>query len=55
MNTKRIVVVDDNTLLREGICLMINSDEKLEVDAEAEDGLSAVRTIFRLSGGEENP
>ena len=48
MGTKRIVVVDDNTLLREGLCLMINSDEKLEIAAEAEDGLSAVRTILGL-------
>ncbi len=48
MTPKRIVVVDDNTLLREGICLMINSDEKLEIVAEAYDGLSAVRTILGL-------
>ena len=48
MGNKRVVIVDDNTLLREGLCLMINSDEKLEVAAEADDGLSAVRTILGL-------
>ena len=48
MEKKRVVVVDDNTLLREGLCLMINASENLEVVAEADDGLTAVDTILGL-------
>ncbi|HCY87130.1 MAG TPA: DNA-binding response regulator [Desulfobacteraceae bacterium] len=49
METKRIVVADDNTLLREGLCLMINADDGLEVVAEAHDGLSAVEAVTGLA------
>ena len=42
MEKKRILVAEDNRILREGLCLMINSDEKLEVVAEAGDGIEAV-------------
>ncbi len=45
---KKIVVAEDNTLLREGLCLMINSDEDLEVVAQAADGFSAIETILSL-------
>ena len=48
MDIKKVVVVDDNTLLREGLCLMINANEGLEVVAEADDGLTAVETILGL-------
>lgn len=48
MDKKRVVVVDDNTLLREGLCLMINGDDGLEVVAEADDGLTAVEVILDL-------
>lgn len=48
METKQIVVVDDNTLLREGLCLMINADDSLQVVAEASDGMEAVDTILKL-------
>ena len=48
MERKQIVIVDDNTLLREGLCLMINADESLQVTAEASDGISAVETILGL-------
>ena len=51
MEKKRVVVVDDNTLLREGLCLMINADENLKVVGEAHDGLSAVETILALEPG----
>ena len=47
MEKKRIIIAEDNTLLREGIRLMIQSDESLEIAAEAEDGLSAVRCVSR--------
>lgn len=45
---KKIVVAEDNTLLREGLCLMINSDKNLEVVAQAADGFSAIETILSL-------
>ncbi len=48
MEKKRIVVAEDNTLLREGLCLMINSDERLKVVAEAADGFSAIETTLAL-------
>lgn len=42
MGKIRIVVAEDSNLLREGLCLMINSDERLEVVAEAENGFEAI-------------
>ena len=48
MKKKEIVVVDDNTLLREGLCLMINADKMLQVVAEASDGISAIETTLGL-------
>lgn len=45
---KKIVVAEDNTLLREGLCMMINSDETLEVVAQAADGISAIETTLSL-------
>ena len=45
---KKIVVAEDNTLLREGLCLMINSDADFEVVAEAADGFSAIETVLTL-------
>ena len=45
MEKKRILIAEDNTLLREGIQLMIASDASLEVAASAEDGLSAIRCV----------
>ncbi|GAB6145513.1 response regulator [Desulfocicer niacini] len=49
MDKKQIVVAEDITLLREGLCMMINSQETLEVVAQAEDGLSAIRTTLELT------
>jgi DNA-binding NarL/FixJ family response regulator len=51
MDKKKVVVVDDNTLLREGLCLMINADDGFEVVAEADDGLTAVDIILGLDPG----
>jgi DNA-binding NarL/FixJ family response regulator len=48
MEKKRIVVAEDSTILREGLCLMINAQDDLEVAAEAHDGLSAVSTVTGL-------
>jgi DNA-binding NarL/FixJ family response regulator len=49
MKKKQIVVAEDITLLREGLCMMINSQETLEVVAQAEDGLSAVKATLELN------
>lgn len=48
MKTKRIVIAEDITLLREGLCMMIDAEERLQVVAEAEDGLAAVKTVLGL-------
>lgn len=42
MEKTRIVIAEDSKLLREGLCLMINSDDTLEVIAEAENGFEAI-------------
>lgn len=49
MKKKRIVIAEDITLLREGLRMMINSEETLEVVAEAEDGLAAVKATLALT------
>jgi DNA-binding NarL/FixJ family response regulator len=41
---KKIIIAEDNRLLRDGLRLIINSDDRLEVTAEATDGLDAVKT-----------
>ena len=48
MKKKRIMIAEDVTLLREGLRMMINAEENLEVVAEAEDGISAVKTALGL-------
>ncbi len=40
---KRIVIAEDHTILREGLRMLLASNPALEVVAEAEDGLEAVR------------
>ncbi len=47
MKKKRILIAEDNTLLREGLRMMIDSDESLEVAAEAENGLEAVKYALK--------
>jgi len=41
--TKRILIVDDNLLLRRQVRTLLTSDHSLEVCAEAADGLEAVQ------------
>ncbi len=43
MGKKKILIAEDNTLLREGLRLMVHSDGRYEIVAEAGDGLSALR------------
>jgi DNA-binding NarL/FixJ family response regulator len=42
---KKIVIAEDHTLFREGIVALLNTQEDLEVVAEAVDGLEAVRCV----------
>lgn len=44
---KKIIIAEDNSLLLDGLRLIINSDEQLEVAAEAKDGLSAIETVAK--------
>lgn len=43
--TVRVVVADDNALLRAGLITVISSDAELEVVAEADSGQAAVRAV----------
>jgi DNA-binding NarL/FixJ family response regulator len=42
---KRVVIVEDHAILRQGLRSLLDSQEDLEVVGEAEDGLEAVRCI----------
>lgn len=42
---KKIVLAEDQNLIREGIKALLSNDEKLTVVAEAEDGLGAIRCV----------
>ncbi|HKK09562.1 MAG TPA: response regulator transcription factor [Bacteroidales bacterium] len=44
---KKIIIVEDNKLLLDGLKLIINSDEHLNVTAAANDGLSAIETVVK--------
>ncbi len=39
----RVIVVDDDDLMRAGIASMLADDDEIEVIAQAEDGVSAIR------------
>ncbi|MDY6954703.1 MAG: response regulator transcription factor, partial [Thermodesulfobacteriota bacterium] len=45
----RILLVDDHTILREGLRSLLNREEDMEVVAEKEDGRSAVESALRLT------
>src|SRR5919106_3338907 len=44
----RTIIVDDSPLIREGIRLLLESEEDVEVVGEASDGASAVSAVARL-------
>ena len=46
--TIRVVVVDDNSLYRGGVCNMLEKHPNLQVVAEAEDGHAAVQAVENL-------
>ena len=45
---KRIMIAEDHTILREGLRMLLSSNPDLEVVAEAQDGLDAVRLAENL-------
>ncbi len=49
MENVRILIVDDHKIVRDGLRTLIDSEEGMEVIAEAEDGRSAVRLAEKLS------
>lgn len=42
-NAKKVVIAEDQTLVRQGLRALLESEEKLKVVAEAEDGFEAIR------------
>jgi DNA-binding NarL/FixJ family response regulator len=42
---KRILIVDDNIILREGLRSLLSSQQGFEIVGEAEDGLEAVEAV----------
>lgn len=45
---KRILIVDDHPIMRQGIALLVNNDPTLEVCGEAEDASTAVAAAVKL-------
>ena len=45
----QIVIAEDHTILREGLCALLRADPDLEVIGEAEDGRKAIRCVEKLS------
>ena len=45
----RILFADDHQIVREGLSRLIDKEEDLEIVAEAENGLEAVRLAAELS------
>jgi DNA-binding NarL/FixJ family response regulator len=52
MNEKhKIIIADDNRILREGLRALLSSDPELEVVGEAEDGQKAIRVVEKSKPG----
>ncbi len=51
LNKQRILIVEDHTLLRQGLCAMISADTDLEVVGEADNGRDAIKLAGSLSPG----
>lgn len=45
---QRIIIVDDNTILREGLKALLSSEPELDVIGEAEDGQEAIRAVEKF-------
>jgi len=44
---KRLVIAEDHKILREGLKALLQSNDNIQIVAEAEDGLEAVRSVER--------
>ena len=47
----KIIIADDNRILREGLRALLSSDPELEVVGEAEDGQEAIRVVEKFKPG----
>lgn len=45
---KKIVIAEDHRLLREGLKALLNASDSIEIVAEAEDGLEAIRCVDKF-------
>ena len=45
---KRILIVEDRTIVREGLRLLVTSDERYSIAGEAEDGHAAIKVAREL-------
>lgn len=45
MDTKKVVIVDDHALIRQGLRSLLSSDDAFEVVSEAGDGMEAIRCV----------
>ena len=48
MSKTKVLLVDDHTIVREGIKSLLETQENLEVVGEAEDGMQAVKKAKQL-------
>ncbi|MFH1941479.1 MAG: response regulator transcription factor [bacterium] len=48
MKKIRVLVADDHTIVRKGLCALLNSEPNIEVVGEAEDGREAVERIGKI-------
>jgi DNA-binding NarL/FixJ family response regulator len=48
MNKIRVLVADDHTIVRKGLCALLNSEPNIEIIGEAADGREAVERIDKL-------
>jgi DNA-binding NarL/FixJ family response regulator len=48
-NVKKIVIAEDQTLVRQGVKLLLESEKKLKVVAEAGDGIEAIRCVEKYN------
>lgn len=46
---KTIVIAEDQTLVREGLCALLTAEDDYEIVGEAEDGLDAIRCVEKYN------
>ena len=48
MKKIRVVVADDHTIVRKGLCAILEGETEIEVVGEAEDGREAIKKVEQL-------